>query len=144
MALEVRSSTREEIQPFNAREWPRASQEHYGKEVDYKEKDFIFAALEDGEVLGTITGKHESGVVYIFTMIVSENRRGEGIGRSLVDTVEQFAQEMNAHKLHLETGALWDAVPFYESTGFSIIARIPDHHFHQDFLIMEKPVAIQE
>ena len=140
MTVEINPSTGEKVHEFNLREWPKASKQHYGQDVEYNDQEFVYAAEDKGEMIGVISGTHQSGVVTLHYMIVTEGRRKEGIGRNLMETAEQFARDMNAHKLHLQVGADWPAVDFYKALGFSEVARLPDHNFHREFLIMEKPI----
>lgn len=53
-----------------------------------------FAAEEDGELAGTILGGHDGRRGYIYHIAVNPVFRNRGIGRALIETVEQaFIQE---------------------------------------------------
>lgn len=136
--IKVSNATRPQIKSFNLKEWHGVDIEHYGKTVEWNEKNFLYKATEDGNIVGTISGKHESGVVYISTIIVAADKRGKGIGRYLMEKAEEFSKKEKAHKLYLTTGKNWESVKFYESLGFKKEADLPNHHFHKDFVIYSK------
>lgn len=132
--------TDKNLKKFGEIEWKYANAEHYGSETehDYNQKDATFKAVDGKRIVGSIKCSHEAGVIYINYLIVAHDRKGQGIGKSLVQKVEDFGRKLGAHKLHLTTGAGWEAEKFYQSLGFKMIARLPDHHFHSDFVVYEK------
>lgn len=136
--IDITKATKKEIENFEDKEWHGLDIEHYGKKIDWNEKDFIFKATENEEIVGTVTGKHGAGVIFIDTLMVKEGERGKGIGQLLLAAVEEFGKSMKAHKLWLYTGQGWKAKDFYEKVGFKELTILPDHHFHQDFIIYEK------
>jgi GNAT superfamily N-acetyltransferase len=61
----------------------------------------------------------EPGCYEIGKMAVAESRRGQGIGRQLLDHAISQARTLGATRLYLESNArLADAVHLYESAGF--------------------------
>jgi len=136
--IQITKTSKSEIGIFGKKEWPKANIEHYGKEVDYKETEFIYKATNKGEIVGIITGKHEAGIVYINNIIVACDKRGQGIGGRLMKKAEDFGKKFKAHKMHLVTGKGWEAEKFYEALGFKQICLLPNHHFHKDFVLFEK------
>jgi ribosomal protein S18 acetylase RimI-like enzyme len=116
-------------------EWHKVDIPHYGKRIEWNEKKFRFKAVEDGKLVGTIDGKHESGVVYISSLITSENTRGKGIGTMLIKKAEAFGKKLGAHRTWLITGKDWAENAFYKKLGFELIGNLPDFHFHKDFVI---------
>ena len=136
--IKITKATRKQIKAFNEKEWHDTDFEHYGRRVDWNEKKFLFMAVEDGQMLGTISGKHISGVLYINTIIVAKSKRGKGVGTALMNKAEEFGKKERAHKSHLLTGKDWEAVRFYESFGYKRVALLPNHNFGKDFIIFEK------
>ncbi len=116
-------------------EWHLLDNLHYGKRVDWKEKKFRFKAVEDGKLIGTIGGKHESGVIYIGALITAKSVRGRGIGTTLILKAEEFGRELGAHRTWLVTGKEWSENIFYKKLGFKLIGNLPDFFFHKDFVI---------
>lgn len=136
--MRITKATKKEVKEFNVREWHGVDIEHYGRPVEWNLKVFIFKATQGEEIVGTISGEHESGVLYIYGLIVAKDKRSQGIGRSLMKKAEEFAKKYKAHKLHLITGKDWGSNKFYESLGFFKVADLPNHHFNKDFVIYNK------
>lgn len=136
--IKISESTNKELKEFGEKEWPIADREHYGKDVDYSNKEFIYKATEKGEIVGSIKGKFESGVLYIDYLIVAHDKKGEGIGKKLTLQSEKLGKKLGAHKVHLITGKGWEAEKFYQVLGYKQIALLPKHHFKKDFIIYEK------
>lgn len=125
---------------FSSKAWHGVDVAHYGHPVEWKDEKFYFMAEDNGKVVGTIKGKHESGVVYIETIIVDEKERGRGIGKMLIDKAEEFGKKYGAHRTWLITGKDWKENAFYQKLGFKLIASLPDHHFHKDFVIYTRNI----
>lgn len=136
--IKISKSTDKEVKEFGEKQWPHSNIEHYGKNVNYNQKDFVFKATENGKVVGSIKGSHEAGVLYITYLIVDNKKRGLGIGKLLTKKSKEFGKKMEAHKIHLITGKDWKATKFYESLGYKKVAELPKHHFEKDFAIYEK------
>lgn len=136
--IKISESTWKETKGFGDIEWPFANLEHYGRRVDYNQKDFIFKATEDGKIVGTIKGSHEAGVIYISYLIIAHDRKGQGIGRLLTEEAEKFGKKLGAHKVYLMTGKGWEAEKFYQKLRYKKVAILRKHHFKKDFVIYEK------
>jgi RimJ/RimL family protein N-acetyltransferase len=90
-----------------------------------------FVADDAGTLLGMAVGFHpddEPGVVHLFAMWVTAERRKEGIGRSLVEAVVTWTGEhpgVDRVVLRVtETNA--DAARFYGSCGFVVTGHDPE------------------
>jgi ribosomal protein S18 acetylase RimI-like enzyme len=137
--ITVQKSTKTEIKPFNAKEWVATDVKYYGEGKDWVEKDFVFKAEENGEIVGTIYGKFAAGVLYIDDLIVTKTKRGSGIGRMLMEKAEEFGKSMKAHKSYLITGEDWnEARGFYEKLGYKKTGDFVNHYNNSDFVIYEK------
>lgn len=136
----VSKATKKETSSFNEEEWHKVDFAHYGKRVDWNEHKFRFKAIENGKLLGTISGKYESGVLYIGAVITTEGSRGKGIGTMLVNRAEEFGKKLKAHKVWLITGKDWSENEFYKKLGFKIEGELPNHHFHKNFVIYSRPI----
>lgn len=136
--IKISKSDWKETKAFGDKEWPFANFEHYGGKVDYNQKDFIFKATENDEIVGTIKGSHEAGVIYISYLIVAHDKKGLGIGKLLTLEAEDFGKKLGAHKVYLQTGKGWEAEKFYQKLDYKKTATLLNHHFHKDFVIYEK------
>lgn len=121
-------------------EWHKVDVPHYGKSIQWNETKFRFKAIENGELIGTIDGKHESGVMYIGSLITKESARGKGVGRLLIEKVEELGRKLGAHRTWLITGIDWIENGFYKKIGFKKIGDLPDFHFHKDFVIYTREI----
>jgi len=76
-------------------------------------------AVEDSEVVGTISAVERAGEIYLRSMAVLPSARGRGIATQLLQTVEAFALSRRARRLTLSTTPfLTDAIRLYEQAGF--------------------------
>jgi GNAT superfamily N-acetyltransferase len=55
-------------------------------------------------------------------MAVEENQQGNGIGKSIVTSLEQYARALNANTVKLNSRI--NAVNFYKSIGYNIIQEV--------------------
>lgn len=137
-SVDVLPADKDELKEFSIREWHDVDMEHYGRTVEWNLKEFVFKATENGTVVGMISGKHESGVLYIEDIIVGKEKRHTGIGKALMKAAQEFGKSQGAHKAYLLTGKTWGAAKFYESLGYEKCGDLPDHHFHTDFVAYSK------
>lgn len=140
--IRISQATRSDnkLKAFSEVEWKFANAEHYDSNsgLDYNQKDAIFKAVDEENIVGSIKCSHEAGVLYINYLIVSHDKKGQGIGKALMQKAESFGKKMGAHKVHLSTGLGWEAEKFYQKLGFLQVAILPNHHFHKDFIVYEK------
>ncbi|MBI4974056.1 GNAT family N-acetyltransferase [Candidatus Roizmanbacteria bacterium] len=121
-------------------EWHRVDVPHYGKRIDWKEKEFRLKAVERRKIVGTVEGKHGSGVIYIDSLITVERARGKGIGTMLIKKAEEFGKKLGAHRTWLITGKDWSENIFYKKLGFVLVGTLPDFHFHKDFVVYTREI----
>ena len=137
--ITIEKSTKDEIKAFNAKEWVATDVRYYGKGRHWIEEEFVFKAVENGEIVGTIYGKFAEGVLYIDDLIVTKDRRSLGIGRKLMEKAEAFGLKLKAHKAYLITGKDWDeARGFYEKLNYKKTGDFVNHYNNSDFVIYEK------
>jgi len=138
--INISKSTQEEIKEFNEAEWVDEDQRYYGKSIEWIYEKYVFKAEENGEIVGSVSGNYEEGVLYIEDVIVAKQKRGQGIGKLLIETAENFANEKGGHKSYLITGKTWDVRKFYESLGFINTGELKNHFRGVDFVIYEKTI----
>lgn len=68
-----------------------------------KNREKVYVALKNGELIGTAgieeSWSKEPGVYYILTVFVKPENHGQGIGRRLIERVEEHAKSINVKKL---------------------------------------------
>ena len=121
---------------FEKKEWKKVELDHYGQFVDWKKEEYLIAATEKKQIVGTLRMSITAGVACFEALIVSEELRGQGIGKKLVLKAEETAKAHGAHKIYLQTGIPWSASNFYQKHGFTITSKLPNHYFHVDFVEM--------
>ena len=76
-------------------------------------------ALDDRQVVGTVSAVERADDIYLRSMAVLPSARGRGIATRLLETVEAFAVSRRARRLTLSTTPfLTDAIRLYEQAGF--------------------------
>ena len=80
---------------------------------------FAFVASENGEIVGVITGHSYYREAHISDLIVFENHRNKGLGRSLIEIAENYCMSIGVENINLSTYH-FQAPDFYKKCGFEI------------------------
>lgn len=80
------------------------------------ERSGCFVAVQNGEVVGTTLCCTFGTVAWLAMVIVREDQRGRGLGRELVRTGLEYAQQQGAKTVRLDATLLGQAV--YRKLGF--------------------------
>ena len=91
--------------------------EQNGVVLNYDE--FCFAAEEDGNILGVITGRAYYNEVHIGDLIVASSLRKGGVGSKLVRAVEDTYRGKGYDKITLTTFG-FQAPEFYKKLGYEV------------------------
>ena len=95
------------------------------REPDYH--PFAFHIVDDaGRVIGGATGRAALDWVFLELLFVPETLRGKGVGSDLLARVEAFGREHGMIGVWLDTFS-FQARPFYERHGYTVIGTIQDH-----------------
>ena len=139
ISISNRKSKTDEYKKFEKTEWATVDKEHYDKrDIDFESKYFFLEAKEKGVLFGVTDMKIQAGVCEIDTVLISHKKRGEGIGRQLMQRVEEIVKKEGAHKLFLITGKHWRAVNFYNSLGYKITGERKNDLGNIDFVEFTK------
>ena len=129
--------------------WQENSVSLYGEEVvatakskDQYEQNFVFKAVEDGQLVGISSGKCSLGLGYIHELVINEKWRGKGIGSVLLAKAEEFCRERGARRLALRTDSNGAAVDFYCRRGWTIEHESKDWFGGHTFLQMRKDLDL--
>lgn len=84
-----------------------------------------------GEAIGCGAVKHHPGdVTDIKRMWIADSARGLGVGRRLLERLEQLARDRGSHTARLETSdVLPEAIALYRSAGYEEVAPFNDEPF---------------
>lgn len=89
----------------------------------------LWVVERNGLLAGAVAARCESDAILIRGMAVDPTARGLGIGRLLLDQVEQFAIERGRNRLSLYTTAfLKPAIRLYETAGFRFTGETVNPH----------------
>lgn len=96
------------------------------EEIDEHEHtaQYIIAYNDDQQPIATARFRHVEGSAKVERVAVLKSARGLGIGKQLMQYLEQVAYEQG-HR-HFKLGAQTHAIPFYESLGY--------HTYGEEFL----------
>ena len=88
-------------------------------------------AYRDGEEIGCGAVKRQPGqVADIKRMWIADSARGMGLGRRLLDHLEELARELGATEAHIETNdVLPEAIALYRSSGYVEVSPFNDEPF---------------
>lgn len=85
----------------------------------------FFVASRGGRVVGTIMGGYDGHRGWIYLVAVAEDVQRRGVGRALVQRLEEELAERGCAKINLQIHAYNDAVVgFYEKLGYAVEPRV--------------------
>lgn len=100
-------------------------------------REIIWVAECGERVVGTVSAVPKKDSLYIRSMAITPEARGNGIGERLLNEIENYAVALNYRKLFLNTTPfLKRAIRLYEKFGF--VRRGSDDLFGTPLLTMEK------
>ena len=103
---------------------------------------FVVARLH-GKAAGCGAIKwHEDGTAELKRIFVADDARGNGIGRRIMDQLQDLADGKRVERLYLETGPLnIEAVRMYRALGFEECGPFADYPENPYSLFMTKQLA---
>ncbi len=108
---------------FNAAQVPFTHPSHV--DLSYSVKN------QQGVVIGGILARiYCWGVVFVDILWINDHYRGQGLGTTLLNKVEEDAKAQQCHLIHLDTFD-FQAKDFYEKNGFEIygvLDNCPPNH----------------
>ena len=79
----------------------------------------VWIALQNGAIVGTVSAVPRGESLYVRSMAVLLEARGQHIGERLLDEIEAYAREHGHTRLYLSTTPFLDrAIHLYEKYGF--------------------------
>lgn len=85
----------------------------------------VYTRDADGSLAGGLCAQTFWDWLYVGQVWVREARRGEGIGRELMDAAEGEARRRGCNHVYLDTVSL-QAPGFYEKLGYRVIGTLED------------------
>jgi GNAT superfamily N-acetyltransferase len=119
------------------------SEEALNENVSEKGHRFLLAN-EENVALGFASYEHnynQNPVTRIHKIYILPQTQGKGIGKLLIDAIENLAKENHSTALSLNVNRFNKALTFYQKIGFEIIAQEDielDHGYLMEDFVMEK------
>jgi len=106
---------------------PTDSVEHVRRAITHPAALLVVAEAGD-EMVGTLLGSFDGWRGNLYRLVVHPDRRPQGIGRQLVQRIEQFFAERGARRITvlIEADRPW-AVAFWTAVGYPHDDRIVRH-----------------
>ena len=83
----------------------------------------VVATDDDGALTGGLRGACYWNTLHIELLWLADSARGSGSGRQIIEAAEDFARENGCEKGLVETTS-WQAKPFYEKNGYTLMATL--------------------
>ncbi|SCZ08552.1 GNAT family N-acetyltransferase [Alkaliphilus peptidifermentans] len=92
-------------------------------------------AFDNGKLIGGVDACMTSfRILYVSTVFVDEEYRRKGVGKLLMEQLEQRAKELGADMIRLDTFD-WQGREFYKSIGFKEVGRYDTEEFSEHFYL---------
>ena len=89
------------------------------KGVQCGHRKFHIIAEEKGEIVGILIGYTAFSEIYVDDLVVHENYRNQGIGRMLLQKLEEHFEGKNYSNINLVTNE-FQAPDFYKKCGYTL------------------------
>ena len=132
--LQISDWSNGEAGAFMNTEWP-AYDAPLG--LKWESHDVALVGRVQGKAVGAARGMVAGGVGTLGQLLVKKDVARTGIGSRLLLEFEARCKALRCHKIRLETGD-YQARPFYERHGFSVVATLTNDRFGRTFFVMEK------
>lgn len=98
----------------------------------------MFLKDTDGKIVGGLEGSTYWGWLNIRLLWVSDDLRGSGYGRKLVETAEKYAADRGCNGAVVDTFS-FQARGFYEALGYTVFGSLDDFPTGYKRIYMVKP-----
>jgi GNAT superfamily N-acetyltransferase len=120
--LEIVEVERETIDDFLDREWKPVDESVFGRydPAMWDVQRYTLAAYQDERIVGAALFKIEAGLGKLSQIITAADRRGQGIGETLLARFEEICRGQGCHKASLKTYWKSEAQRFYHKHGYVV------------------------
>jgi ribosomal protein S18 acetylase RimI-like enzyme len=89
------------------------------------DRDLFFVVVVDGLVAGTVMGGYDGHRGWIYSVAVAPSQQRRGIGRALIERLEEEFSARGCLKVNLQVRASNEGVvAFYKKLGYAVEERI--------------------
>jgi ribosomal protein S18 acetylase RimI-like enzyme len=103
----------------------------------------LIATATGGAIIGFCISNLDDGLIWLAWFGVDRGARGTGVGRALLDALQQTVLARGAHKTWCDcrtTNAI--SATLLMSVGFTLICTLTNHWYGHDFLLLERPAGV--
>lgn len=142
VACRVVEAEHPEMRQFLSREWPMADRRLFGRDLDWTSRPVVVEARAGPDLAGVALGETVAGMARLHDLLVTESRRGQGLGSRLVELFCVRAAELGAARCYLRCPDTDRHRRFYERLGFAAVARLPRYYHDHDFVeYLREPIS---
>jgi ribosomal protein S18 acetylase RimI-like enzyme len=107
------------------------------------QEESLFLATEEGALVGCVFARRQEGSLYVSKLAVRQDRRRNGVGRRLMDSVEREAREGGLRNLELDTRIeLTENHATFAAMGYAKTAqRAHEGYDRPTYITMRKPLT---
>jgi putative acetyltransferase len=119
-------------------------QDVYTKKNIIKNDANVIVCYENGKPVGCGCFRltDDKSVVELKRMFVVENARGQGLGKKILEELENWAKELGHSVILLETGDKQiEAVEMYKKYGYTIIENYGEYKEIESSICMKKAIG---
>lgn len=125
--MEIRAIDFEKMNPI-LHELLKTDQDEKLGVIPDESRKFAFALMENGEIVGGITGKMNFNRCHISGLAIQKASQGGGYGVLLMEKAEEVAIDIGATIITVSTQD-FQAREFYERLGYSVFGALEDCPF---------------
>lgn len=93
---------------------------------------------EAGHFIGGVdAGMTVDTIMYVSTLYIKEEYRGQGVGTVLMKEVERRAVEIGAEIIRLDSFS-WEGVGFYETLGYEVVGEFEIREGFKEYFYMKR------
>ena len=104
-------------------EWVHTQLQLHNQPYMEDSADFSWHVEEKGEVVAGIVAESVCDTVEVHYLFVKESCRGRGLGKKLLQAVEQKAKEAGMKRIRLNTYS-FQAPAFYQKNGYRLLLKL--------------------
>lgn len=138
MPVEIVRASGADVEAFVRRTEREALKAFYDFSVIWHEQSHDFAAMDGEEVVAVAQIRIAASLAHVERVIVSSQRRRQGLGRALLESASETANYYNCHKMTVLVPHRGPVQRFFERCGYHEEAVLAQHTFKLDMAVMRK------
>lgn len=137
-SFEISHVPPETVIEFVRRTEREALKRFYDFSVIWHEERHDFAALDGEQIIGVVEITIAASLAHVRRVVVEPVRRGQGVGRALLQAAADTGNYYNCHKMTVMVPHKSGAQSFFERCGYRQEAILPQHTFKLDMAVLRR------